>query len=107
MPYTLKTLPDSVKNALPKKAQEIFLKAVNNAFDEYQDRKNTEELAFKVAWSAVKKVYEQNEEANGSKRSNALYACPTRRMLAEHAKGGASHVRSSCDGLCVPSGRNY
>lgn len=66
MPYdSVDELPDSVKNALPKKAQEIFKSAFNNAWDEYkdpEDRKgdaSREEVANKVAWSAVKKKYEK------------------------------------------------
>ena len=66
MPYdTIADLPDSVRDVLPPKAQEIFLAAFNNAWDRYkdpEDRKGSasrEEVAFKVAWSAVKKKYEK------------------------------------------------
>lgn len=52
MPYkTNKELPDSVKKALPSKAQEIFRKAFNSAVSE-----NDEESAFKIAWAAVEKA---------------------------------------------------
>lgn len=64
MPYDkLSELPDSVKNNLPKHAQEIYKEAYNNAWDEYADpeerrgNESREETAHKVAWSAVKKKY--------------------------------------------------
>ena len=61
MPYqTIQELPDSVKNHLPKHAQEIFLATFNNAVHEYEE----EETAFKVAWSAVKRDYEKGEDGN-------------------------------------------
>ncbi|MBW4518956.1 MAG: ChaB family protein [Scytolyngbya sp. HA4215-MV1] len=53
----IEELPDTVKNHLPKHAQEIFLAAFNNAEKEYQ----AEERAFRVAWSAVKHKYEKGE----------------------------------------------
>ncbi|MFQ4146764.1 ChaB family protein [Chlorogloeopsis sp. ULAP02] len=53
MPYqNIDELPDSVKEHLPKQAQEIFLAAFNNS----------EESAFRVAWSAVKRDYEKGED---------------------------------------------
>lgn len=66
MPYdSISDLPDSVKDSLPEKAQEIFLASYNNAWEKYKDpddRKgdaSREEVAFKVAWSAVKQKYEK------------------------------------------------
>lgn len=66
MPYkTLSDLPDSIREHLPKHAQEIFLKAFNNAWEEYADprqrrgKDSREEVAHKVAWSAVKHTYEK------------------------------------------------
>ncbi|MBY0156708.1 ChaB family protein [Cytobacillus oceanisediminis] len=59
MPYDkLSDLPDSVKDNLPHHAQEIFKEAFNSASEEYGE----EETAFKVAWSAVKKKYEKNDD---------------------------------------------
>lgn len=59
MPYDkLSDLPDSVKDNLPHHAQEIFKEAFNSASEEY----DKEETAFKVAWSAVKKKYEKNDD---------------------------------------------
>lgn len=68
MPYDkLQDLPQSVKDSLPKHAQEIYKEAFNNAYKEYatsEDRDNPnesrEELAHKVAWAAVKKSYKKD-----------------------------------------------
>lgn len=66
MPYaTLKELPDSVRNVLPKHAQEIYQAAYNSAWDQYdepherQDDSSREETSHAVAWSAVKRTYEK------------------------------------------------
>jgi cation transport regulator len=68
MPYdTLEELPENVKNVLPKQAQEIYKEAYNSAWDHYddpQDRRDDqsrEETAHKVAWSAVKEIYEKKD----------------------------------------------
>lgn len=62
MPYQqIQELPDSVKDHLPKHAQEIFRAAFNNAYEEY-DR--DEERAFRVAWAAVKRDYEKGEDGD-------------------------------------------
>ena len=58
-------LPDSVRNNLPKHAQEIYKEAFNSAwkqYDEPEERRGNasrEEVAHRVAWSAVKQVYEK------------------------------------------------
>lgn len=64
MPYHQNTeLPSSVRNNLPEKAQEIYRKAFNSAWEEYknpEDRRGNadrEETAHKVAWAAVKQEY--------------------------------------------------
>lgn len=68
MPYTtIEELPSSVKNHLPKHAQEIYKEAFNHAWDQYKDPSerredaSREETAHKVAWSAVKQKYEKSE----------------------------------------------
>ncbi|GIT97624.1 ChaB family protein [Sulfurovum sp. TSL1] len=68
MPYdTLDALPDSVKENLPKHAQEIYKEAFNSAWDEYADPQerygdaSREETAHKVAWAAVKHSYEKKD----------------------------------------------
>lgn len=67
MPYKTKAqLPPAVKGHLPPHAQKIFQEAFNHAWDEYQNPKkrktksSQEEVAYKVAWSAVKKKYSKN-----------------------------------------------
>jgi cation transport regulator len=61
MPYKQITqLPDSVRNNLPKHAQEIYKEAYNSAEDQYGE----EERAHRVAWSAVENKYEKNEQGN-------------------------------------------
>ena len=66
MPYQrVSDLPDSVKENLPKHAQEIYMAAYNSAWEEYdepQERRgeaSREETAHRVAWAAVKKKYEK------------------------------------------------
>ncbi len=58
MPYgKISELPDSVKNNLPKHAQEIYKEAFNSAEEQYGE----ESRAHRVAWSAVENKYEKNE----------------------------------------------
>jgi cation transport regulator len=64
MPYQNKSeLPASIQNHLPEHAQEIYLSAFNNAWEEYKDRSqrksksSREQTAHKVAWAAVKQKY--------------------------------------------------
>jgi cation transport regulator len=70
MPYkTNSDLPDNVRNVLPVAAQTIFREVYNNAWDEYKDPGNRrghethEEVANKVAWSAVKQQFEKDEDS--------------------------------------------
>ena len=67
MPYDkVSELPDSVRDNLPKHAQEIYKEAYNSAWDQYDDPDerrgdaSREETAHKVAWSAVKQKYEKD-----------------------------------------------
>ncbi|NMH61056.1 putative cation transport regulator ChaB [Alteromonas ponticola] len=69
MPYkTKQELPDAVKDNLPSHAQDIFKEAFNSAWDEYKDKDDRrgndsrEEVAFKVAWAAVKEKYHKNAD---------------------------------------------
>ena len=58
MPYEeLTDLPDSVRNNLPKHAQEIYRGAYNSAEEQYGE----ESRDHRVAWSAVEKKYEKND----------------------------------------------
>ena len=69
MPYqTISQLPDTVRDHLPKHAQEIYKEAFNHAWEEYADEdkrrgdESREEVARKVAWSAVKQGYAKGDD---------------------------------------------
>ena len=63
MPYDrLSDLPKGVEGNLPKHAQEIYLAAFNNAWEEYN---HDEDRARRVAWSAVKKGGYAKHETTG------------------------------------------
>lgn len=66
MPYdSVAQLPKGVKNNLPAHAQDIYLAAFNNAYDEYE---HDEDRARRVAWSAVKKAgYEKGKTSKWRK----------------------------------------
>ncbi len=78
MPYnSLSDLPAAVRDNLPKHAQEIYMKAFNNAWKEYEDSDKRlgdsphEETAYRVAWAAVKKGYEKDEITGKWKRKHS------------------------------------
>ena len=50
-------LAPSVLNHLPDHGQDIYREAFNHAWQEYADDPRLEEIAHRVAWAAVKKVY--------------------------------------------------
>ena len=59
MPYEkLTDLPDSVRDNLPKHAQEIYRSAYNSAEEQYDE----EDRRHRVAWSAIEQKYEKNDE---------------------------------------------
>lgn len=76
MPYkNVSELPDSVKNVLPDHAQDIYKEAFNSAYDQYKDPSerrddaDREEVAHRVAWSAVKKAgYEKGDDEKWHKQ---------------------------------------
>lgn len=58
MPYlTNDDLPIWVRRHLPEHGQEIFRKAFNHAWQQYAGDPQCEEIANRVAWAAVKRVY--------------------------------------------------
>ena len=74
MPYkTNADLPENVKNVLPEHAQEIYLEAFNSAWDQYdepeerRDESSREETAHRVAWAAVKRKYQKDDESGAWK----------------------------------------
>ena len=69
MPYrTLAELPDSVRDHVPKHAQEIYKEAFNSAWDQYKDPDDRrgdatrEEVSHRVAWAAVKEKYAKGDD---------------------------------------------
>jgi len=75
MPYdSISDLPDSVKEHLPKHAQEIYKEAYNNAWEQYKSPSQRrgdashEETAHRVAWAAVKKEYQKDESSGRWRR---------------------------------------
>ena len=62
MPYkTNNDLPDSVKNHLPKEAQDIYRKVYNSAYEQYKNQPiNLTERSARIAWAAVKRLYRKN-----------------------------------------------
>jgi cation transport regulator len=68
MPYkNLSDLPDSVKDNVPKHAQEIYQAAYNSAWEQYD---HDEERAHRVAWAAVKNDYEKDEDSGKWKKKD-------------------------------------
>jgi len=65
---TLADLPEGVRNNVPKHGQEIYMKAFNSAWKQYdtpEERRgdNTrEETSHKVAWAAVKQDYQKDDK---------------------------------------------
>lgn len=75
MPYrNVSELPEGVQNVLPSHGQDIYKEAFNSAWEEYkkpEDRRDDadrEEVAHRVAWSAVKKVYEKGDDGSWHKK---------------------------------------
>lgn len=75
MPYkTIQELPEAVRHVLPHHAQDIYKEAFNSAWDQYDqpsERRGSEDrevVAHKVAWSAVKKVYEKDDDGQWRKK---------------------------------------
>ncbi len=66
MPYrSIQELPDSVRDNLPRHAQEIYQAAFNSAYDEYDLKgEEREQRAHQVAWSAVKNSYHKNDSGD-------------------------------------------
>lgn len=66
MPYkTINELPDSVRDNVPRHAQEIYQAAWNSAWEQYD---HDEERAHRVAWAAVKNDYEKDEDSGDWKK---------------------------------------
>lgn len=70
MPYTKANPPESIK-ALPDHAQEIWIKAFNAAFKQYD---GDESIAYTVAWAAVRKAgYKQDADGKWVKVEGEMF----------------------------------
>ena len=75
MPYQNNyELTGTVKENLPEHGQDIYREAFNNAWEQYKEHSERrgneykEEVAHKVAWSAVQKIYEKDSKGNWVKK---------------------------------------
>ncbi len=75
MPYSsIADLPASVRDNLPKHAQEIYKESFNSAYDEYAGRgaEGREETAHKVAWTRSRRSTRRMKRAGtGTRRGEA------------------------------------
>ena len=63
MPYANNNdLPAPVRHHLPQGAQTIYREAFNGAWHQYATSERREEIAHRVAWTAVKKRYRKAGE---------------------------------------------
>ncbi len=88
MPYDrLAELPLPVRRVLPRHGQEIYRKAFNNAWREYGDPgkrragASREEVAHRVAWAAVKTVYERSDDGRWRRKRRRGNAPRARRRV--------------------------
>ncbi|MFP4054614.1 MAG: ChaB family protein [Phycisphaerae bacterium] len=77
MPYANREqLRESLRDKLPKHAQDIYVEAYNNAYERFEDpskirgKDSQEEAAHKVAWSAVKKEYHKGDDGKWHRDSD-------------------------------------
>lgn len=83
MPYdSLSELPEDVRDALPRKAQRIYLEAYNSA-DEDDNQSNPSA----VAWSAVEEVYEKNEDGEWVKKNVGDYIIKSKDKELQYTLG--------------------
>lgn len=60
MPYvTNEDLPPSVRHHLPPRAQSIYREAFNHAWSAHRNDPRQEEAAHRIAWAAVKRLYQK------------------------------------------------
>ena len=88
MPYKIDKPPDKIKD-LPKGAQEVWIKAYNAAYKQYD---KDEEKANKVAWSAVEKSgYSKNKQGKWVKEAKEKYNCEC--LKCHHKLTSEKHCR--------------
>ena len=82
MPYqALSDLPDAVQK-MPNHAQEIYMKAFNNAFEQYN---GDEAKSAATAWSAVKTKYEQDADGNWKAKEAKMLSDKNKSKLLQSA----------------------
>lgn len=58
MPYISNAdLPPSVRNHLPAHAQDIYRAAFNSAYQQHAGDPGQEEIAHRIAWAVVERLY--------------------------------------------------
>ena len=63
MPYRqIEDLPRAIRGHLPPHAQEIYLAAFNNAWEQHADDRDGEATVHRIAWAAVKRRYRKAGE---------------------------------------------
>jgi cation transport regulator len=63
MPYRqVADLPESVRGHLPPHAQDIYLAAFNNAWQQHSRDLDGEAIVHRIAWAAVKRRYRKDGE---------------------------------------------
>jgi cation transport regulator ChaB len=101
MPYkTNNELPESVKKALPREAQDIW----RNAFNSSHSDKADERLAVQVAWAAVKKAgfVKQNDGSWAKKfTEDQIYSVWTSMKSRCSNKNDAKYPRYGARGISV------
>lgn len=74
MPYrTNGDLPAPLRRHLPPPAQTIYREAFNHAWATYKVDPRHEEIAHRVAWTAVKKAYRKQGDAWVPKQDAAFH----------------------------------
>lgn len=73
MPYRSNDqLPPSVRNHLPLHAQDIYRETFNHAWTSYAHSGRQEQIAHRVAWTAVKRQYHRDPDGIWRADSNGL-----------------------------------
>src|SRR5690606_31728071 len=94
MPYaTNKELPEPIRNVLPEDAQTLFRNVVNSVLE---SNPNDEELAFAIAWSALKDAGWEKDPSTGKwkkveKRATPFEDLPLAPSDREWDAGQAEH----------------
>ncbi len=65
MPYASnEQLPPSVRSHLPPPAQSVYREAFNHAWETYAQNPRREEIAHRIAWTAVKRHWHKGSDGD-------------------------------------------